>query len=98
MADSRDFDWLSAVSEAWQMIDPGGQTRVRIREDGLAELIVVSSLFEGKDSAEREALFWPALHDLPRDVLMRMTYSLLLTPKEAAQYFAGEAPGGRNGI
>src|SRR5688572_3138661 len=98
MTESRDADWLRAVSNAWRTIDPAGDSRIRIRDDGLAELIVVSNLFEGKESTEREAVFWPALQELPRDVLMRMTYSLLLTPKEADQYFAGEEPGGRKRI
>ena len=98
LAESNDAEWLAATLAAWRSIDPHSDMRIQYREDGLAEVLVVSELFQDKQSSEREALFWPAVRDLPRDVLVRMTYSLLLTPDEAARYFEGEAPGGRNGI
>ena len=86
------------IQRAWSDTDPSAKVEARVRPDGKRELIVVSSLFEGTDSAEREALFWPAVRDLPRDLLVQMTYSLLLTPDEANRYFAEEAPDERTAI
>ena len=93
-----DVELLERAASAWREIDSTGDIRFRFRDDGMAEFSVVSSLFEGLDSFDREALVWPALRNLPGALLVRLTYSLLLTPSEAARYFAGGAPDGRNGI
>jgi hypothetical protein len=83
---------LDEAAAAWREIDPQGEVRYRRRENGQFEFIVVSSLFEGLDSGEREALFWPSLRNLPDSLLVRMSYSLLLSSDEAARLFADHAP------
>ena len=96
MADSPDSELFERVAESWREIDPSGQIQIRKHADGKADLIVVSSLFEDRDSSEREAVFWPALRNLPLDLLVHMTYSLMLTPEEARQFFAEETHGEGN--
>jgi hypothetical protein len=51
-------------------------------------MTVVSALFADKESHEREILLWPILRELPDDVRLRMTYTLLLSPDEAGDYLA----------
>ena len=46
-------------------IDPNARVSARTRPDGKIDVAVVSSLFIGKDSEEREALFWPILQTIP---------------------------------
>lgn len=96
MADSPDAERFERVVDSWHEIDPSGEIQIREHSDGKADLIVVSSLFEDRDSSEREAIFWPALRNLPLDLLVHMTYSLMLTPEEALQFFAEETLGEGN--
>jgi hypothetical protein len=77
-----------AVASAWAANDPSGEVRARSREGGTVDVTVVSALFEGQGNEEREALFWPAIRHLPATMLARMTYTLLVTPGEAAEFFS----------
>lgn len=80
---------MRLIRDALAPDDPDAQVRATRRPDGLLETTVVTRLFEGLDSLEREALLWPILRALPTDDLLRMTYSLLLTPAEAGELFGG---------
>ena len=86
------------IRSEWNRRDADAAIRLDSREDGKLAVTVISTAFEGLDSFDREALFWPVIRDLPNDTLIRMTYSLLLTPEEANRYFAEDAPGERTPI
>ena len=86
------------IRSAWNRRDADAAIRVDQREDGKLAVTLISTAFDGLDSFEREALFWPVMRDLPNDILVRMAYSLLLTPDEADRYFADEVPGERTPI
>jgi hypothetical protein len=88
----------SQIEKNWNPRDNRAIIRVEPRDDGKLALTVISEAFEGLDSFQREELFWPVMRDLPNDILVQMTYSLLLTPDEAGGYFAEEAPGERTPI
>jgi hypothetical protein len=75
---------LQTLSRAWQDQDPDVRVMLSRRADGKLDLTVVSRLFEAGGSEERERILWSAIRSLdPRDTI-QMTYSLLLTPSEAA--------------
>ena len=44
----------------------------------------MSRAFEVMAAEDREQLIWPILRDFPAQDLVQMTYSLLITPSEAA--------------
>jgi hypothetical protein len=69
--------------------DPEAVVRSSVRHDGLLDLTVVSHRFDGMDSREREAAFWPALGPVPKPEMIYLTYCLLLTPEEAERSFRG---------
>ena len=73
--------------ERFRLLDPGAYLINSGHHNGKIDLTVVSTLFEGMDSSDREGLVWPMLRDLPEQDLLRMTYCLFLTPEEAAQHF-----------
>ena len=77
-----------AISHAWDETGFDFRLIVRPRDDGKLDITVISSTFEGLDSFEREALFWPVIRTLPPDDFVRMTYALLITPDESEHYFA----------
>jgi hypothetical protein len=79
------------LRERFHDMDPDAVVRSAVRPDGKVDLTVVSRLFEGKDSREREGLFWPVFDPVPKSELIYLTYSLLLTPDEARHDF-GETP------
>jgi hypothetical protein len=84
------------IRRVWQANDPHVRIVCRPRGNagapGMLDVTVVSALFAGQDSEARERLFAPVFADVPRDIQMRMTYCLLLTPDEAAHYFPDDAP------
>ena len=61
--------------------------RCAVRPDGKQDLTIISQRFEGLDSREREAIFWPVLDPVPKPEMIHLTYCLLLTPDEAARSF-----------
>jgi len=75
------------LRERLNELDSDAQVRFAIRPDGKVDITVVSVLFEGKDSREREALFWPVFDPVPKSELIHLTYCLLLTPEEARLQF-----------
>jgi hypothetical protein len=72
------------IETAWRPLDPDTQVSTRPRVGGMLDVTVVSSRFESLESEERERLLWETIRNLPPDDALRMTYSLLLTPSEAA--------------
>jgi hypothetical protein len=84
------------LRERLNELDSDARVQSSLRPDGKIDISVVSVLFEGKDSREREALFWPVFDPVPKSDLIHMTYCLLLTPEEAQlQFDAGKpSPGG----
>jgi len=70
--------------------DPEAIVRSAIRPDGKLDITVISGRFEGRDSREREADFWPALDPVPKPEMVYLTYCLLLTPEEAERSFGAE--------
>jgi hypothetical protein len=68
-------------------LDHNAEVRSAVRPDGKIDVTVVSRLFEGKDSRDREALFWPVFDPVPKSELIYLTYCLLLTPDEARRDF-----------
>jgi hypothetical protein len=79
------------IRECLAKWDPEAIVRSAIRPDGKLDITVVSRRFEGRDSREREADFWPALDLVPKPEMVYLTYCLLLTPEEAERSF-GVAP------
>src|SRR5436853_155535 len=73
---------------AW---DPVAVVRTGVRPDGKMDVTVISDRFANIDSRDREGLFWPALAPIPKSEMVHLTYSLLLTPDEAARSF-GSSP------
>lgn len=82
---------IRACVEQW---DPNAEVRAVIRPDRLVDLTVVSRRFEGRDSRDREADFWPALESVPKAEMVYLTYCLLLTPEEAERSFSGQPSAG----
>ena len=76
------------LSERWCEQDPDAVVRSSVRPDGKVDITVVSSLFEGRDSREREGIFWPVFDPVPKSELIYMTYCLLLTPEESNRNFS----------
>ena len=68
--------------------DAEAVVRSTVRPDGKIDTTVVSRRFEGRDSREREADFWPALDPVPKSEMVYLTYCLLLTPEEAERSFS----------
>lgn len=79
---------LATVREAWQREDAEAEIKGVLRPNGLIDLMVSSKRFEGLDGLERESLFWRAFDTIPREMMIYLTYSLLLTPEEAERHFA----------
>jgi hypothetical protein len=75
------------IRERWSVLDPEVVVSSRLREGMKIDITVISRSFEGKDDLERSASFWPVFEPVPRSELIYMTYCLLLTPEEAADYF-----------
>ncbi len=78
-------DLVRQCVTAW---DPEAEVRAATRPDGKVDITVVSRRFEGRDSREREADFWPALEPVPKSEMVYLTYCLLLTPEEAERSFS----------
>jgi hypothetical protein len=78
-----------AIRESWSPHDPDIQIIIAAREDGKLDITVISSLFEGRDSFERESDFWPVLRSFSPSDLVHLTYCLLLTPAEANAFYPG---------
>jgi len=72
------------IEAAWRPLDPNAQVSTRPRVGGLLDVTVVSRRFESLESEARERLLWETIRHLPADDTLHMTYSLLLTPSEAA--------------
>ncbi len=89
MADSLPERIQRFISGALREADPSACVEARPRPAGLVEIVVISPRFEAKGSIEREEMLWPVLRALPREDRVRMAYSLLLTPDEAARYYRG---------
>jgi hypothetical protein len=76
-----------AIREAWSSQDPNLQVEIAAHEDGKLEITIISSIFEGQDSFERESRLWTVLRPFSPSDLIRLTYSLLLTPAEAKAFY-----------
>ena len=98
MDDESRRELQSRIRQAWIPRDSRAVVKVEPRDDGKLAVTLISAAFEGLDSFQREELFWPVMRDFPNDILVQMTYSLLLTPEEAGGYFSEEAPGERTPI
>lgn len=83
---------LEVIKETWGEKDSDAEYHGVLRPKGLVDLTVISPKFEGLDGLERESLFWRAFDGVPRDLLVYMTYCLLLTPAEAKRHFANQSP------
>ncbi len=75
-----------AIRGAWSERDPHLSVACARRGDGKLDVTVISRLFESRTSEEREILLWSVLRSFPADDSVRMTYSLLLSPAEAATF------------
>jgi hypothetical protein len=82
-------DLIRASVAAW---DSDAEVRASARPDGKIDMTIVSCRFEGLDSRDREASFWPALDPVPKSEMVYLTYCLLLTPEEAERSFSGATP------
>jgi len=76
-----------AIREAWSPQDPNIRVEIASREDGKLEITLISAIFEGQDSFERESGLWTVLRSFSPSDLVRLTYSLLLTPAEAKAFY-----------
>ncbi len=83
---------LEVVKNTWGEQDSEAEIRGVLRPKGLIDLTVISPKFEGLDGLSRESLFWRAFDAVPRDLLVYMTYCLLLTPEEARRHFSSQSP------
>lgn len=79
---------LATLREAWHTEDAEADFRGVLRPNGLCDITVISKRFEGVSGTEREGLFWRAFDSIPRDMLVYMTYCLLLTPDESEKHFS----------
>lgn len=83
-ANDRQVRLETLVREQAAQWDPDARVTALVRPDGKVDITVVSRLFEGKDSRDREAAFWPVFDPVPKSELIYLTYCLLLTPAEEA--------------
>lgn len=81
-----------AVSQTWKAKDPGARVVTARRPDGKLDVTVISCQFEALGSEERERLLWSVLRCFAPQDTVQMTYSLLVTPSEAAAFAADPLP------
>ncbi len=79
----------TAVLRYLAVADAAAVVRAGVNSDGKIDMTVISTVFEGLDSMERETRIWPAFRALDPGDLITMTYCLFLTPSEATVHFSG---------
>jgi hypothetical protein len=84
MADDLSYRIRQAVQSALSDADPAVKVVAARRPDDKLDITVISSAFESLPAEDRERLLWSILRPFPAEDLVQMTYSLLITPSEAA--------------
>jgi hypothetical protein len=85
------------IARAWAGQDPDAEVVPVRRADGKLDVTVISRLFESANNEDRERILWSAIRSLDVRDTVQMTYSLLLTPSEAAALAADPlGPGDRS--
>ena len=73
-----------AVVHSLNAADPNVIVIPAWRPNGMLDLTVISTAFASQSAEERERQIWSVLRAFDAQDLVRMTYSLLVTPSEAA--------------